>query len=376
MSDWNGIELEGLVLHSGRLTLRPWQASDVAAVRQIMADDRMGQYLRQASQAAPDSSNTDVAHRIVSEIGQQGRASGSRLDCAIAENTTGDLVGGIALLLPTSPQTAAELGYWLGTGFQGRGYVSEAVQTLSRFGFGQGLGRIRIVCEVANRGSAAVALRTGYAFEGISRGDRATSAGPVDAAVFGRTAADPGEPIKPAWNSMTELTDGVVTLRPQVASDWPTVLAEGSNAESIGWGFGGDPMDEADAIARAAKAPLDWLVGRQAQLLICDAATGGGAGTLTMRAVGPPGVVAIGYGVLPEFRGRRFTSRALRLLTDWAFEHTEINRFELGCKADNLASARSAEAAGFVADGRFAGRLRNPDGSFSDEIGYGKVRPR
>ena len=86
-------------------------------------------------------------------------------------------------------------------------------------------------------------------------------------------------------------------------------------------------------------------------------------------------MLGIGYGVLPEFRGRRFTSRALRLVADWAFDRAGAVRLELGCKVDNIASARSAEAAGFVRESLFASRLRNPDGSFSDEIGFGRVRP-
>jgi RimJ/RimL family protein N-acetyltransferase len=79
--------------------------------------------------------------------------------------------------------------------------------------------------------------------------------------------------------------------------------------------------------------------------------------------------------VLPQFRGRGFTTRALRLLTGWAFSQTPIVRLELGCKVDNVASARSALAAGFVQEGVRPGRLRNPDGSYSDELVFGLVRP-
>ena len=78
---------------------------------------------------------------------------------------------------------------------------------------------------------------------------------------------------------------------------------------------------------------------------------------------------------MPEFRGRRFTTRALTLLAGWAFDRTPIHRLELGCKAGNVASARAALAAGFVQEGRRAGRLRDPDGSYSDELTFGLVRP-
>ena len=45
VAEWNGTELDGLVLHSGRLTLRPWQPADVDSVARIMADERVGRYL-------------------------------------------------------------------------------------------------------------------------------------------------------------------------------------------------------------------------------------------------------------------------------------------------------------------------------------------
>ncbi|MEO6702400.1 MAG: GNAT family N-acetyltransferase [Jatrophihabitantaceae bacterium] len=370
MGTWNGIELDGLVLHSGRLTLRPWQPSDAVAVEQIMADRRIGRYL-----PLPWPYTRADATDFVNEHALAGRRDGSRLDCALAENSSGRLVGSATLILPRGGRPGAEIGYWLGSEFWGSGYITEAVQTLTRFGFGNGLARIRIICEVPNLASARVALRAGYRYETVARSEATGRDGAVDAAVFARLPDDSGEPIAPAWVALAPLSDGVVSVRQLQPEDWPVVLAESSNPESLGWGFGGDLMDEAEARRRAEHAGLQWLVGGQANLLICDAETGAGAGTLTLRPVGPPGVAGIGYGILPEFRGRRFTTRALRLVADWAFDQAGLVRLELGCKVDNRASARTAEAAGFVADARYRSRLRNPDGSYSDEIGYGLVRP-
>lgn len=379
MADWNGIELGGLVLHTGRLTLRPWQPGDAVAVEQLMADERIGRYL-----PLPRPYTSADAVDFVSDLAVAGRQRGDRIDCAVLENSAGRLVGSASLALPAGGRSDASIGYWLGTEFWGRGYITEAVQALTRFGFGNGLPRIRIICRPANIASARVALRAGYRFESIARagapgrhGARAAAHGhhdAVDVAVFARLPGDSGEPIPPAWPAPPPLTDGVVTLRPVRAEDWPVVLAEATNELSLAWGFGGEPLSEAAAIERCAAAPLEALVGRQLNLLICDAATGVGAGTLSLRWSGPPDVAGIGYGILPGYRGRRFTSRALRLVSDWALGQTSIARLELGCKVDNVASARSAEAAGFEADARYRQRLKNPDGSYSDEIGYGKVR--
>ena len=94
-----------------------------------------------------------------------------------------------------------------------------------------------------------------------------------------------------------------------------------------------------------------------------------------MLRLGPPGTGLVGYGVLPAFRGRGFTTRALRLVSRWAFDEAGLARLELGHKVDNEASGRAAEKAGFRAEGRLSARLPNPDGTWSDEVYYSLVRP-
>ena len=78
----------------------------------------------------------------------------------------------------------------------------------------------------------------------------------------------------------------------------------------------------------------------------------------------------------PAFRGRGYTARALRLLADWAFEQAGFARLELGAKADNIASQKAALSAGFEPDGTWQARLRNADGTFSDEVRFALINPR
>jgi RimJ/RimL family protein N-acetyltransferase len=365
MAMWNGTELDGLVLQAGTLTLRPWQPSDASEVSRLMADERVGRYLD-----VPRPYRPSDAAEFIAGAGVAGRRDGSRIDCAIVRNVDGALLGSARLGLTAS---GGEIGYWVGAEYWRQRVATEAVRTLSRFGFAHGLFRIQITCDLPNVASAGVALKAGYRYEGVARAGRLRRGEPVDLAVFGRLPVDDGEPVEPSWPPLPDLSDGVVGLRPVRPEDWPTVLAEASNPESVGWGFTGKPMSEATARQRAASSGLDGLVNRWVELLIYDVATGTGAGTMSLRRVGPPGVIALGYGIVPEFRGRRFTTRALRLISDWALDSIAV-RLELGCKQANIASARSAEAAGFVIDAHHPSRLRNPDGSYSDEIGYCKIR--
>lgn len=55
----------------------------------------------------------------------------------------------------------------------------------------------------------------------------------------------------------------------------------------------------------------------------------------------------ISYWLGPEARGRGWASDALRAATDWAFRHWAVERAELEIDAENLASLRVAEAAGY-----------------------------
>jgi precorrin-6A synthase (deacetylating) len=187
--------------------------------------------------------------------------------------------------------------------------------------------------------------------------------------------AGPTYPAFPDVATWQPLTDGIVTVRPLAAADWPVLLAESNNEESLRWGFDGRPLTEAEARHKTAEAVREWRRGRVVRFVIVDAASGEGAGVLMVARMGPPGIGVVGYGIVPEFRGRGFTSRALTLVCDWVFAHTDFKRLELGHKVGNVASGKAAERAGFVAEGRLAGRLPNPDGTRSDEISYSLLRP-
>ena len=166
------------------------------------------------------------------------------------------------------------------------------------------------------------------------------------------------------------LSDGVVAVRPLGPADWEVVRDEHNNDESLRWDFSGHALTDEGARRKAGGAPREWRTGRAARFVIVDAASGQGAGVLGVMRQGPPGTGLVGYGILPGFRGRGFTTRALRLVSRWAFEEAGLARLELGHKVENVASGKAAARAGFRVEGRLSGRLPNPDGTRSDEICY------
>lgn len=374
MGRFRSVELDDLELAGPRLVLRRWRAEDAARVHAVMQEPSMRAFLALPSPYTP----TDAA-QFVNGIGHEGRADGTGLSCAVVERSTGRVVGSAALRLGADP----EIGYWVAPDAQGERYAAEATGVMADWAFGTGVPRIGLACDVRNLASVRTALGAGFQFEGVARagllggGRDGVPERRADLARFARLAGDPPDRVRYAFAPMPAggLDDGVLRLRTMRPEDG-TALAETDDELTLRWSFAGEPHTVGQARQEAERAGLQWLVGPVAAFALVDAATEGFAGALRLRTPGPPQVAGIGYVVHPAYRGRGYATRALRLLVPWAFDVADLARLELGAKVGNEASLRAAAAAGFVPDGARKRRLRNADGSFSDEIRYALNNPR
>ena len=373
MGQWNGIELDDMVLRGPRLKLRPWQAEDARRVEAIMADRAMHDFL-----PLPDPYTRTDAEQFVTGFGPRSRRDGTGISCAVVEEASSVLVAAAEMRLPAVREVSGEIGYWVAGDARAKGYAAEATQTLTSWAFEHGVRRLEIRCAVGNIASAKTALTSGFGFEGISRSKELTPRGPEDGALFARLGGDAGTPVEPVFAPLPArgLTDGTVALRGLAPGDADAVHAERSDPTSVGWGWDGRAPARVTSDQLAAHAALRWLVGPRADMAIVDVASDLVAGTLSLWQSGPPQVGMISYGVLPAFRGRRYTARALKLLTPWAFDVAGFARLELGAKVANVASQRSALAGGFTGEGVHAARLASADGTFSDEAQFAKLSPK
>lgn len=82
----------------------------------------------------------------------------------------GVLAGTVGFHAGDAQNRTAEVGYWLGDGFEGRGLVCRGVRACLDYGFDRaGLNRIVIKCQPGNYRSRAVAERLGFTREGLER---------------------------------------------------------------------------------------------------------------------------------------------------------------------------------------------------------------
>lgn len=371
MGQYQGTELGGLELSGPRIRLRPWQPSDAADVWAALQPRQMRRYLA----AIPEPYTEADATNWVSGLGHVLATTGAGLDLAVVSAASGELLGSAAIRLPHAPHGSADIGYWVAPHAQGHGYAAEATRVLADWALGLGLARVEVRCEVINLASARTAMNAGHRFEAIRRDEIIIDGQPRDAAVFVRTAEDDAAAVRPNYAALPEagLTDGVIALRVTVAQDAAEIIELESDETTMAVGFSYDRSPDADLERMAARSGLEWLVGGIARMSVIDVASGAVAGTIQLRQVGPPQIAGIGYGVHPAFRGRGYTARALRLLSEWAFTYGGFARLELGAKHENIASQRAAISGGFEPDGVRRARLRNPDGTFSDEVRFALV---
>ena len=105
------------------------------------------------------------------------------------------------------------------------------------------------------------------------------------------------------------------------------------------------PDRERDSLARAEE---QWRSGAAAPFVIADAADDRALGLVNLQ-FGEDATLAVS--VFPEERGRGIASRAMRLAATWGLRELGLRRVVAEAAADNLASIRAIEKAGFRRQG-------------------------
>ena len=148
-------------IETPRLRLRPWRNADAPALFELARDPRIGMLC-----GWKPFERIDDAHEALSTV------LAAPDSYAVTLASTGELVGSIALRIDTgSPEESfADIGYWIGAPYWGKGYATEAGDAL--IGRARELGVKTIVLKYfdGNSASRRVSEKLGFAWRSREEG--------------------------------------------------------------------------------------------------------------------------------------------------------------------------------------------------------------
>ena len=175
-------------LTDGVVVLRLPREADALAIAAACCDPEIARWI-----PVPVPYRLEDASAFVG-FAAEGWSSGREPTFVIDDAASGALVGTIAVhRRPDQPGTAS-VGYWLTPEARGRGAATRAVRLVVRWAFAvePGLARMELLTLLGNEASGRVAIRAGFAPEGVLRRQLPFRGELVDAMVFARLRDDPG----------------------------------------------------------------------------------------------------------------------------------------------------------------------------------------
>jgi RimJ/RimL family protein N-acetyltransferase len=148
-------------LATTRLRLRPFALSDAGDVQRLAGAREVFDTTVNIPHPYPDG-----AAEAWIATHAEGFASGASVTFAIAPKDAPGIVGAVGLTIARA-HARAELGYWLGQPWWGRGLMTEAARAVLRYGFAVlALNRIQATHFVRNPASGRVMQKIGMRYEG------------------------------------------------------------------------------------------------------------------------------------------------------------------------------------------------------------------
>ncbi len=145
------------------------------------------------------------------------------------------------------------------------------------------------------------------------------------------------------------LTDGVVVLRMRRETDI-TAITEASRDPETRRRLTDEPLTPDRQRESVSQVEEQWRSGRGAPFVIADAGEDRPLGLLNLQFADEE-VAGLAVSVFPDARGRGVAARALRLAAIWGLREVGLQRVFAEAAADNEASIRAIEKAGFRREG-------------------------
>jgi [ribosomal protein S5]-alanine N-acetyltransferase len=162
--------------------LRPFRSDDVARVRKLGDDYRVARWM---TDLFPHPFTESDAAKWIARVSSQVPTDHFLIEA------DGVVVGSTGIDPHAGNRAGvAELGYWLGHDYWGKGYATDAVRQLVKYAFRErGLRRLEAHVHAPNLASARVLEKAGFVLEGVLRRDLTDREGNIlDNMLFARLA--------------------------------------------------------------------------------------------------------------------------------------------------------------------------------------------
>lgn len=173
-----------------------------------------------------------------------------------------------------------------------------------------------------------------------------------------------------------ELTGERVIVRPHRLDDFDAMwdAIQQSRDELRPWLPFADQTQEQfrDWLARIV---AKWITREMLGMAIIERETGQLVGNIGLMVRGwDIGSFEIGYWLRTSAAGHGYMSEAVRLVTDFAFDHLDANRVMIRCDAENARSAAVPQRLGFTLEGRMRQDFAAPNGAIRDTLVFSLIR--
>lgn len=173
------------MLETDRLRLRPFQLEDAQAVRELAGDYEIAKTTLNIPHPYPEGAAEEW---ILSQ--STAVATGTGRHFAIVLKANDMYIGSMGLGIHRTHQRA-EIAYFIGRPYWGKGYATEAAQQVLRYGFTElGLHRIFAFAFTDNPASTRVMEKIGMTYEGTLVGHVCKWGEMKDLAAYGIIASD------------------------------------------------------------------------------------------------------------------------------------------------------------------------------------------
>ncbi len=171
-----------------RCVIRRWRTRDAASVVRYANNFNVSRYLRDRFPYPYTMAHARAF--LAGAVGEEGEETKFAID------VDGEAVGGIGLIPGADIERfSAEIGYWLGEPFWGRGIVSEALIVISERAFDRlNLLRLFALAFAENASSVRVLEKAGYALEGHLTSGAVKHGRVYDQLLYAR--------VNPAWRGV------------------------------------------------------------------------------------------------------------------------------------------------------------------------------